>query len=344
MKRIAPCLSALFLLVAPLGFAQPSGREQLREALGEYYAHVVTEQLELSEGQSKTLRPRLETFVTAQQETRSTSRAMRRRLTDSLRPDSPDPAQVKTLLLEFLDTEVDSQARVQEIRRDLLSGLEPRQQAEFLLSEGEYRKAVMRHLRELRTGEPGAERPGRTDSPWRREREARQQAAAGRAGTDEQLQTDLRENLTLLLAFQVRSQLQVPLDRVVDLLPRLEAVVSSQLELIHLERGAKAGLRTALESGAKKPELKAAVATLLDEQAAIAQRYQEARVALVQALDPIAAARFVQLHDRFRRDAPRKLRLMQRMMSGDAGFQPEREWTGMPLRRRDGTQGRGRPR
>jgi len=334
VRPTAPTLAALVLLVAPLAVAQPTGREQLREALADYYAHVVAEKLELSEGQSKKLRPRLETFVAAQQETMATSRGLQRRLADSLRSDGPDPEQVEALLRELLDTEAGAQARMQGVRRDLLSGLEPHQQARFLLSEGEYRKAVMRHLRELRSGERGADRQGRPDSPWRREREARQQAAAGRTGSDEQRQTDLRENLTLLLAFQVRNRLQVPLDGVVDLLPRLEAVVSSQLELVHLEQGAKAELRTALEAGAKKSELKTAVAALLDEQAAIAGRYQEARVALVEALDPIAAAGFVQLHDRFRRDAPRRLRMMQRLMSGDSDFLPEREQTGMPMQRR----------
>ena len=343
MKRIAPFVAALFLLVAPLALAQPSGREQLREALADYYAHVVTEKVELSESQSERLRPRLDELVSAQQQTMSVSRGLRRRLADSLSGDSPDPRQVESRLREFLDSQVDAQQRMRSVRGDLLAGLKPRQQAAFLLSQGEYRQAVMRHLRELRAGERGSDRPARSDSPWGRERDARQAARAGQAaGIDEERRTALRENLTLLMAFQVRNQLEVPLERIVDLLPRLEAVVSAQLDLALLQRGPEAELKTALEAGAKGSDLKSRIATLLDEQSGVDHRYQEARRAIVSALEPIAAARFVLLQERFRRDAPRRLRLMQRMMSGDETSPPRRDQTGMPMRR--GPMDRGRPR
>jgi hypothetical protein len=322
MSTVRLAVLALLVFAAPPVQAQGEGREDLRRALGDYYVHVVSERLELSDEQAGKLRPRLVALAGTQLEARSATRAVERRLAKAMRSQEPRPEELAVLLAELLDAEADAQDRLRRARGGVVDALKPAQQAAFLLSEDEYRRAVRRHLRELRAGQRDPGVPGEADSPWRRDRpQLEGQAGPAPRGRrpGEKQRTELRENLTLLLAFQLRTQGQVPLARIADLLPQLEVGVGTQLDLAQAERTAREELQAALDNGDKGPALEARVNALLEGRAALSRRLADARRAIVNELEPLEAVRFLQLQDGVRKSGPRRLRMMMQAGMGDDG-------------------------
>lgn len=300
-------LLSLLLLLGPEGVA--SGREELRAALREHHAHLMAERLELDADQARALRPRLDAVVEAQSRSVTSSRRAWRALQAELDAPAPDAARVERRLAAALEAEVAGVEGTASARRELLSGLAPDRRARYLLFEDRYREEVLRRVRQLRGGGPP---PAAGEGPWRR---ARRSAAGAQEPPEPERRERLVDNLTLLFTLQAGQALDLETETLVGMVPTVEGVVETQVRLAELERRGRAALESALAEGRDGASLAREVDALLDEQDALRRELVEGRRALASSLDPVAGARLVLLQERFRREVPRRLRMLDRLLS-----------------------------
>ena len=305
MNALLPTLLIL-LLSGPAAEAGPSGREELRSALREHHAHLMAERLELDEAQVQALRPRLDAVVEAQNLSMAASRRAQRALQQELGAAAPDGARIEQLLDAVLDAETDGVEASAGARRELLDELDPVRRARYLLFEDSYREEVLRRLRGMRQGGGG---PPGADSPWRRPSRVEPRPPERRE--------KLVDNLTLLFTLLAGQQLELENEKLVSLVPRIETLVGTQVALAELERRGHAELESALEEGVKPKRLGSTVDRLLDEQDGLRRALVEGRRALAAELEPAQGARLVLLQERFRREAPRRLRMLERLLSAE---------------------------
>lgn len=316
------------------------GRRELREALREYYLHVLTEELELDAAQATTVAPLandvLETQRAATQARHRALRQLRR-----ARVAGTGDSQLRELVRRHSEIEREGLARVAEARAALVRAVSPRQGAQFLAFQDRFRARVRSVLRErrgggtagddgdhpTRPGDAGPARPGGPQTDWRTDD---RRGRVGDATAWERRETDAAETLRLLFVHEARQELGWENERLLVALPALESLFETRLASRREQGRVQRALRDALRS--EGPDVEAVVARALEHEAALPDRLSRARQRLLEATTGGEAADLLLFEQRFEQQLPRRLR----QLNGMQRRAPDRPRPGPGSRRRPG--------